>query len=63
MCTFSSYKDKITYYYVEFRDFSVWFPEHINPIQRKSAVSAAKTIKKKRLKEMFKMRTFVRQKK
>lgn len=63
MCTFSSYKDKITYYYVEFRDFSVWFPEHINPIQRKSAVSTAKTIKKKRLKEMFKMRTFVRQKK
>lgn len=40
---FSSYKDKITYYYVEYRDFSVWFPEHINPIQRKSSVSIAKT--------------------
>ena len=44
---FSTYKDKMTYYYVEFRDFSVWFPEHSNPIQRKSSVSTAKTILKK----------------
>lgn len=48
MCIFSSYEDKITYYYVEFRNFSVWFPEHINPIQRKSLVSIVKTTIKKK---------------
>ena len=43
MCMFNFYKDKVTYYDVEFRDFPNRFPEHINPIKSRCSISIAKT--------------------